>query len=74
MQDLIYLKEQYQPDHLWITDDIFGLKPGWVEAFAGLIGKTGIRIPSFKIQSRVDLLLEGEYRRRFGVPVVRKSG
>ena len=57
VQDLIYLKEQYQPDHLWITDDIFGLKPGWVEAFAGLIEKAGIRIP-FKIQSRVDLLLE----------------
>ena len=21
-----------RPDHLWIADDIFGLKPGWIEA------------------------------------------
>jgi anaerobic magnesium-protoporphyrin IX monomethyl ester cyclase len=43
--------------HLWITDDIFGLKPGWVKLFADTIKAEGIKI-SYKIQSRVDLLLE----------------
>ena len=23
-----------QPDHIWFADDIFGLKPGWIEQFA----------------------------------------
>ena len=23
-----------RPDHLWFADDIFGLKPGWIERFA----------------------------------------
>jgi radical SAM superfamily enzyme YgiQ (UPF0313 family) len=44
------------PDHIWFADDIFGLKPGWVKEFADLLEKENIRIP-FKIQSRVDLLL-----------------
>ena len=26
--------ETYEPDHIWFVDDIFGLKPGWVEQFA----------------------------------------
>ncbi|MFN5209858.1 MAG: B12-binding domain-containing radical SAM protein [Bacteroidota bacterium] len=45
-----------QPDHIWFADDIFGLKPGWVKEFADLLEKENILIP-FKIQSRVDLLL-----------------
>ena len=28
------LQEKYRPDHLWFADDIFGLKPGWVQRFA----------------------------------------
>ena len=27
----------YGPDHIWFVDDIFGLKPGWVERFADLV-------------------------------------
>jgi radical SAM superfamily enzyme YgiQ (UPF0313 family) len=38
-----------------MTDDIFGLKPGWVKEFADLIEKEKLSI-RFKIQSRVDLL------------------
>lgn len=45
-----------KPDHIWFADDIFGLKPGWVKEFADLLEKENIQI-SFKIQSRVDLLL-----------------
>ena len=28
-QELAWLKQTYQPDHIWFADDIMGLKPGW---------------------------------------------
>lgn len=43
-------------EHFWITDDIFGLKPGWVKRFKELIQERKLRI-RYKIQSRADLLL-----------------
>lgn len=58
--ELKFLKENYAPDHIWIVDDIFGLKPGWVRRFADLVEENGIRTP-FKSLNRADLLLrEGE--------------
>ncbi|HEY8931137.1 MAG TPA: radical SAM protein [Mucilaginibacter sp.] len=53
------LKQNYQMDHIWFCDDIFGLKPGWVKEFAGLLNEAGIKI-RFKIQSRADLLADEE--------------
>lgn len=53
------LKERYQMDHIWFCDDIFGLKPGWVKEFAGLLHVENIKI-RFKIQSRADLLSDEE--------------
>lgn len=50
------LKERYQPDHLWITDDIFGLKPGWLESFQRECARLSATIP-YKCQTRADLLL-----------------
>ena len=44
-------------EHFWVCDDIFGLKPGWVQAFRDEIQKRNIK-PHYKIQSRVDLLLK----------------
>ncbi len=55
VRELLWLKELANPDHLWVCDDIFGLKPGWVGEFADLCQKHGLRIP-YKIQSRADLL------------------
>ncbi len=49
----------HRPDHIWFADDIFGLKPGWVQRFRDLLQEKGLRIP-YKIQSRVDLLLEAD--------------
>jgi len=49
----------YQPDHFWITDDIFGLKPGWIQRFAELVQQRGLRF-SYTIQSRADLLGKGD--------------
>ena len=62
VRELKWLKEIGQFDHIWFCDDIFGLKPGWVEEFANLVEKEGLRF-SFKIQSRADLLLQENYVR-----------
>ncbi len=39
VDEMAWLKRTYQPDHLWIADDIFGLKPGWIERFAELCAR-----------------------------------
>jgi len=60
VRELGWLKERYNFDHIWFCDDIFGLKPGWVNEFADLVEEAGLRF-SFKIQSRADLLLQENY-------------
>lgn len=57
VEELKMLKLNYAFDHVWFCDDIFGLKPGWVKAFADALEKEKL-VFQFKIQSRVDLLLE----------------
>jgi len=57
VKEIKLLKEEYDMDHIWFCDDIFGLKPGWVLEFAELLQKENIQI-RFKIQSRADLLAE----------------
>lgn len=57
IQEIKLLQMTLQPDHIWFADDIFGLKPGWVKRFSELIQQEKISI-RFKIQSRVDLLLD----------------
>jgi len=49
------LKFEHQAQHLWFADDIFGLRPGWVEDFAHELEGLDAVIP-FKMQSRVDLM------------------
>ncbi len=53
-----WLKENFAPDHIWFADDIFGLKPHWIEQFADEIARLDARIP-FKCLLRVDLIKEG---------------
>jgi radical SAM superfamily enzyme YgiQ (UPF0313 family) len=38
---------------LWIADDIFGLKPGWIEEFASIVAERGSVVP-FKCLMRAD--------------------
>jgi radical SAM superfamily enzyme YgiQ (UPF0313 family) len=57
IQELKWLKAHYPFDHIWFCDDIFGLKPGWVNEFARLVEAENIRF-TFKIQARADLLLQ----------------
>jgi len=55
--EIALLQENYQPDHFWICDDIFGLKPGWVQQLRDVVKRRGLDF-RYKIQSRVDLLLQ----------------
>lgn|SRR5688572_1413031 len=62
VQELKMLKEKFQFDHIWFCDDIFGLKPGWVNEFADLVERENLHF-KFKIQARADLLLQENYIR-----------
>jgi anaerobic magnesium-protoporphyrin IX monomethyl ester cyclase len=59
VEEIKLLQRTLGPDHIWFADDIFGLKPGWVEQFADLMERENIRI-RFKIQSRADLLQQNK--------------
>lgn len=70
--EIEWLSTHFGPDYIWFMDDIFGLKPGWIEGFAALLSSRAVRIP-FKCLSRVDLLLrEGEiqYLKTAGADIV----
>ena len=55
--EMKWLKENFAPDHIWFADDIFGLKPNWVEKFAELLRENNSAIP-FKCLKRADLVTE----------------
>ncbi len=57
VKEIEMLIGKFQPDHFWISDDIFGLRPGWVERFRELVLAKNLRF-RYKIQSRADLLLD----------------
>ena len=59
VEELKFLTSTYNVEHFWVTDDIFGLKPGWVTRFNELIQQEGLNI-HYKIQSRADLLMQDQ--------------
>jgi glycosyltransferase involved in cell wall biosynthesis/radical SAM superfamily enzyme YgiQ (UPF0313 family) len=58
VEELRWIKDTYAPDHLWIADDIFGLKPGWIEEFARLVDVHDAATP-FKCLLRADQVTPG---------------
>ena len=59
VSELKYIKQLFNFDHIWFCDDIFGLKPNWVQSFDKVLNQEGISI-RYKIQSRADLLLKDD--------------
>lgn len=57
VKHLSFLKENYGVTSFWMCDDIFGLKPNWVQEFNTELKANELSI-SYVIQSRVDLLLK----------------
>jgi anaerobic magnesium-protoporphyrin IX monomethyl ester cyclase len=56
IEELKLLINEYGAEHIWFSDDIFGLRYGWVSEFAERVTAEGLKF-RFKIQSRADLLL-----------------
>ncbi|MGX7667205.1 B12-binding domain-containing radical SAM protein [Flavobacterium pedocola] len=52
-----FLSETFGVTRFWMCDDIFGLKPNWVQEFNKLLQQEKLKI-RYYIQSRVDLLLK----------------
>jgi anaerobic magnesium-protoporphyrin IX monomethyl ester cyclase len=56
-EEIEYLISNFDVHHFWMCDDIFGLKPGWVQELRDIVKAKGLKF-KYKIQSRVDLLLQ----------------
>lgn len=56
VDEMQLLVRQHGAEHFWITDDLFGLKPGWVQRFAALVSERGLDL-HYTIQTRADLVL-----------------
>ncbi|MCB9188445.1 MAG: B12-binding domain-containing radical SAM protein [Flavobacteriales bacterium] len=57
IEEIKWLSENFNVRKLWMCDDIFGLKPNWVQEFRDELKNIGLTI-QYKIQSRADLLLK----------------
>lgn len=57
VNQIAFLKEKFGVSRFWMCDDIFGLKPNWVQEFNSILKEKELKINYF-IQSRVDLLLK----------------
>ncbi|KYG79439.1 radical SAM protein [Roseivirga seohaensis] len=59
IQEIKILAENYDVNHFWMCDDIFGLTPNWVQQFNKLVKENDLSF-KYMIQSRVDLLLKDD--------------
>jgi anaerobic magnesium-protoporphyrin IX monomethyl ester cyclase len=57
VEEIAFLKEKYNPGHIWFCDDIFGLRPGWLVEFQKEVEQSGLII-KYKCLSRPDLLIK----------------
>ena len=57
VNEIAFLKENFGVTRFWMCDDIFGLKPNWVQEFNTKLKEQNVKI-RYYIQSRVDLLLK----------------
>lgn len=53
--EIASLKRKVAPDHLWFSDDIFGMTEQWIASFALEVAERDARIP-FMMQSRANLI------------------
>ncbi len=54
-QEMKWLGDTFDPDHIWFADDIMGLKPGWWSELTHHLRELDVSIP-FKCLSRADLI------------------
>lgn len=68
VDEMAWIKREFQPDNLWFMDDIMGIQDRWIESFADLLEANKVHIP-FKSLNRVDLLLRGRT-----IPALARAG
>lgn len=68
VDEMRWLRDNVQPDHVWFMDDIMGIQDRWIEEFADELDRQGVHIP-FKSLNRVDLLLRGKT-----IPALARAG
>ncbi len=57
VNEVEWLLERYDPDMLWMADDVFTIHPGWILEYSALMKERGIYIP-FECITRADRLNE----------------
>jgi anaerobic magnesium-protoporphyrin IX monomethyl ester cyclase len=53
VDEVEWLLDEYAPDMLWVSDDVFTINHSWLRSYAGEMRRRGIRIP-FECISRAD--------------------
>lgn len=53
--ELLWIKERYNPDQIWYADDVFAINRRWFFQYADELDQRGVRIP-FECISRADRL------------------
>ena len=59
VNQITFLQEKFGVKKFWMCDDIFGLKPKWVQKFNTILSERKV-VLSYYIQSRADLLLKAD--------------
>jgi len=59
VREIQLIQSLFDFDHIWFCDDIFGLKPQWVQEFNTQLKSAQIQL-NYKIQSRADLLVKDD--------------
>ena len=54
-EEVAWIVNQYEPEMLWMADDVFTIHPGWIEKYAQEMRQRGLRIP-FECITRADRL------------------
>jgi radical SAM superfamily enzyme YgiQ (UPF0313 family) len=57
VDEVEWLLSQYQPDMMWIADDVFTIHHGWLRKYAAEMRRKGLQVP-FECISRADRLNE----------------
>lgn len=55
--EVLWIKERYQPDRVWYADDVFGMNTRWLYAYAEALKQRGVHLP-FECISRADRLTQ----------------
>ncbi len=53
VDEIEWIRQRYQPDMLWLADDVFTIHHGWLERFAAEMKRRGLRLP-FECITRAD--------------------